>query len=320
MNANNAREEFLKKYRANLKEIEKTNKVLNINDYLKLEDRMSRSEVDAAITEMTKSMEKLKRNQRKSDTKRRLRISQAEKKNKFKGNIKRTVTALLLTTTALIGGYQAKNLYNEYQQQNSPITLEQSLENGESLSSLGIDNNILLEMQDIEEMLKRDDLTNEEIISLAPRIKKLQSDTLEMKLSKALGVSKDDITYNTNPIEEGMTRETVKTRNNENYHVSKDFLTWENTISSEISNSIKENEEMKEVIQKLRGGDINREEILKKYNEVVKHTDQLAASDVNIDEKGNITVEYTKVADLNKQSDQIKTNTLDQEQNDGEER
>ena len=46
---------------------------------------------------------------------------------------------------------------------------------------------------------------------------------------------------------------------------------------------------------------------------MIKNTSQLAASKMNVDEKGNITVEYTKVADLNKTSEQPKIASVDQE-------
>ena len=72
-------------------------------------------------------------------------------------------------------------------------------------------------------------------------------------------------------------------------------------------------------MKEIQRGDINRQEILEQYGKMIENTSQLAASKMNVDEKGNITVDQTKVSDLNKQSDQIKTATLKQEQNEEKE-
>lgn len=317
VNGNNARKILVEKYRENSYEIERTNKILKINNYLRPEDRMPKGEINRVIEEMTKSIEQEKRRKRENERKRRMRKTKEAKRSKFTGNIKKTVTALFFTGILLAGGYTVKNAYDWSQQQNAPITLKQALENGEDLNSLGIDSNILLEMQDIEEMLEKGNLTNEEIIKLAPRISALQFDTAKAKLANTLGVSEDEIRLYTRPVEEGQTRETVKTSNG--IYINKDIFTYENTIPPEVSDYIKEIGKMQDVMQKLQEGNINREEILAKYGEMLEKTSQIAASKMKVDEKGNISVEQTKVSDLDKQSEK-KIATLDQEQNEGEER
>lgn len=311
MEANKAREEFLRKYKTNVREIQKTEKILRINDYLRPEDRMPKGEMYKAIEETTKLLEGEKRRKRESNRKRQIKIAKQTRNKRYCGKLKKIITVLVLTGIAIGGGYLAKNTYDTHQQQNAPITLEQALENGESLDSLGIDNNILLEIQDIEEILEKGNLTNEEIINLAPRINELQFDTAKTKLANTLGVPEDKIRLYTVPVGEGQTRETIKTSNGT--YVNKDILKYENTIPSELSNHIKEIGKMQGVMKEIQGGNINREEILEKYGEMIKNTSQLAASKMNVDEKGNITVEYTKVADLNKTSEQPKIASVDQE-------
>lgn len=336
VNSNHARENFLAKYKENIYEIEKSNKILQFNDYLRTEDRIPKEELNKVIEEMTKSMERQKRRKRANERKRQIRngkrvnasktkrdVMESEnvrkrqmknsKETKYKGNVKKKVVALLLAGVTIAGGYNvAKNVYNEYQQQNSPITLEQALEEGETLEILGINNNIVSEIQEIKTMLERDDLTNEEMIRLAPRISALQFDTAKTKLANTLGVSENDIKLYTRHAEEGQTRETVETSNN--IYTNKDIFTYENTIPTEISNYIKEIASMQDTMQQLQEGNIDRKEILKKYNDKIENTSKFAATVIKVDEKGNISVEQTKVADLEKSSNQLKKSTLDQEE------
>lgn len=307
VNRNSAREEFVKKYRENEAEIRK----INQEEIRRMVQRTTNEKITYVENYSPKDREIANRLNH-SQNKR--RIKKQKSKKKFKG---KRVVALLCGVVAFIGGHAIMNQYTQYQQQNAPITLEQALENGESLDSLGIDSNILLEMQAIQKMLERDDLTNQEIIALAPRISGLQFDTAKTKLSNTLGVSEDEIRLYTKPIEEGQTRETVKTSNG--IYTNKDIFTYENTIPSELSNYIKEIGKMQNVMKEIQRGDINRQEILEQYGKMIENTSQLAASKMNVDEKGNITVDQTKVSDLNKQSDQIKTATLKQEQNEEKE-
>lgn len=335
VNSNHARENFLAKYKENIYEIEKSNKILQFNDYLRTEDRIPKEELNKVIEEMTKSMERQKRRKRANERKRQIRngkrvkasktkrdVMESEnvrktqmknsKETKYKGNVKKKVVAFLLAGVTIAGGYNvAKNVYNEYQQQNSPITLEQALEKGETLEILGINNNIVSEIQEIKTMLERDDLTNEEMIRLAPRISALQFDTAKTKLANTLGVSENDIKLYTRHAEEGQTRETVETSNN--IYTNKDIFTYENTIPTEISNYIKEIASMQDTMQQLQEGNIDRKEILKKYNDKIENTSKFAATVIKVDEKGNISVKQTKVADLDKSSNQLKKSTLDQE-------
>lgn len=317
-NQNNAREEFLRKYKTNLKEINNNNKILKLNNYLRPEDRIPKEEMYKAIEEMTKSLEREKRKKRENERKRRIRKSKMSRRAKFIGNVKKTAIVLGAIGIVIAGGNTIKNTYDTYQQQNAPITLEQALDNGENLDSLGIDNNILLEMQDIQEMLEKDDLTNEEIIKLAPRISGLQFDTAKSKLANTLGVTENEIRLYTTPIEEGQTRETIKTSND--MYTNKDIFTYENTMPSELSNYIKEISEMQKIMEEMKKGNINRKEILEKYEKMVNNTSQLAASKMNVDDRKNIKVEYTKVVDLNKTSNQTEIASADQVKDNEEER
>lgn len=309
MEENKAREEFLKKYRTNVREIQKNEKILKFDNYLRPEDRIPKGEMYKVIDEMSKSLEREKRKKRENERKRRLRKNKISRRAKLVGNVKKVAIVLGAIGIVIAGENGIKNAYDTYQQQNAPITLEQALENGESLDSLGIDNNILLEMQDIEEMLKRGDLTNEEIIKLAPRINELQFDTAKTKLANTLGVTGNEIRLYTRPIEEGKTRETVEIIGGETYK-NKDPFTWENTISPEIADHIVKTGEMQYVKEEVKNGNINREAILKTYEEMMKATSQFAAGIVKNDGNGNLSLEHTRQKDIETKQEE---STMDEE-------
>ena len=96
----------------------------------------------------------------------RKKIKTKPRKKKFKLTGKKVAT-LLLGIGIFLGGYA---ITNQYKQQNKPITLEQALEIGETPKSLDIDNNIPLQLDEIQKILEKEDVTNQELIALAPKI------------------------------------------------------------------------------------------------------------------------------------------------------
>ena len=218
------------------------------------------------------------------------------RRKRLKKPVKRIATIGLAGLIAF-GGYKAYSAYNEYQKENTPITLDQALQNGESLESLKIDNTVKNELEDIKEELGKEDISNSDLMGLSIRINELQFDTIKTKLANTLGEEESDITLHTGVASEGKTKESVEVKGGEKY-TNKEFLKNENTISSEISDYIKEIGDMQGLMQELQEGDFKRDDILSKYKKLVKSTDQMAASKITVDKNGNISVEYTKVKDL----------------------
>lgn len=324
-NVNHAYEDFANKYKVNSEELNKLENynITYLDKYLKSKGRLTRKERDEVIGKITESIkrEEKKKRQQRQDRKRRIRRAQRSKQStKFKGNIKRRIAVLVLAGIAIVGGVGVKNAYDQYQRQNAPATVEQVLAYGEGLKELGIDNNILSELEKVQMSLQlSENLTNQEIRELAPKISNLQFDVIKTKLSKVLGVPEGDIKVYTNSTKDGRTEEKVKVINGNTYR-NKDIFTYENTISSEVSEYIKEVAEMQDIIGDLQYGNFNREDILKVYKEMVDNTNNFAASRIKIDEKGNISVEQTKVKDLEKQANETKTDILNQEKDIGEDR
>lgn len=212
------------------------------------------------------------------------------------------------------GGYKAYDIYSTNQKENTPITLTQALENGESLKDLKIDSSIKNELEEIKADLANKDISNSDLMALSTKINELQFDTIKTKLSKTLGAEESDITLSTGveSASEGTTRETVEVEGGKTY-TNKELFKNENTIPSEISDYIKEIGDMQTLMGKLQEGDFNRNDILKEYKEAVKSIDQMAATKMTVDKKGNIYVEQIKQKDLKENNKETSRQEIEEE-------
>ena len=251
---------------------------------------------------------------REQQRRRRIRNSKAkEAQRKFKGRI----TALLLSGAIALGGFAVgSGIYGSVQGANKPITTKHAIYLlGETPKSLGIRPEIYNEIQGIEELLQNDNLSDEQITQMAPRIYHLCIDSTKSKLASTLGVNENDISLTHRNAEEGTTVQTVTVKSNHQNTVyrSKDFLTFNNSISDEIADSIKDASRMQEIMSKIQSGNYNREELLSTYREIVNNVDQFSAMKLKVDDRGNISVDTTRMKDmeslLSRAYNDVKNNT-----------
>ena len=226
------------------------------------------------------------------------------KKAKRKVNWKNTcklIGEIGLAGLLVFGGYKACQEYNEYKSQNTPITLEQAMKNGESLDELGIDKKIEKEIEDINNLLNKDEITNNEIIELSAKINNLQFDTIKTKLSNTLGVDEEDIKVFTDIVNNGETTEERIEIKGGKIYTNKEFFKNSDTMTEDISNFIKDIGKIQGLMGDIQNKNMDRRECLKKYKQVMKNLDNFAAGKMTIDDKGNISMDYTKVSELDKE-------------------
>lgn len=262
---NRAREEFVKKYRT-----------------LNEPNKLTWHELDT----ISNSIEKNKIKGKEIKAKRRIKKAKAARR-KFVGRI----AAGILSGVALVSGI---NMAQTYIENNQPAKIDQVLENGASLEDLGIDEEIVSRIDNLESILEREDLTDQEVKELAIKINELQFDVTEGKLAKVTG--EDNISLGSQYLGNSKTRNTVETTNNT--YVDKDIITNVNTISPEISNQITNTKNIQNLMIDIQNGKFTREEVLNKYRRALKHTSQFAGMKLQMDGKGNITAQKTRVADL----------------------
>ena len=247
-------------------------------------------------------MQKQNREVYRASRKERERVQRHNSKLRRKAVAKRLATIGLVGLIAF-GGYKG---YQSYQEKNESITLEQALENGESLDTLKIDNSIKNELDSIKEELTGNNITNQELLQLSTKINNLQFDTLKTKLSKTLNVDESDITLHTGVVsnQTGETHESVQVQDGQTY-VGKEIFNNTNTISYDISRYIKDIGEMQTMMGKMQTGDIDRNSIIKSYKSTIKEIEQMATSKMFVDDKGNISIQKLQKRDLEKEDNKI---------------
>ena len=247
-------------------------------------------------------MQKQNREVYRASRKERERVQRHNSKRRRKALAKRLAIIGLVGLIAF-GGYKG---YQSYQEKNESITLEQALENGESLDTLKIDNSIKNELDSIKEELTGNNITNQELLQLSTKINNLQFDTLKTKLSKTLNVDESDITLHTGVVsnQTGETHESVQVQDGQTY-VGKEIFNNTNTISYDISRYIKDIGEMQTLMGKMQTGDIDRNSIIKSYKSTIKEIEQMATSKMFVDDKGNISIQKLQKRDLEKEDNKI---------------
>lgn len=277
---NSARQKFLNQYRI-------------MNQPIPM-PTMTKAERTEVVTEWSKSIERNKIKRRENQRKRSLRKAKVARR-KLVGRI----AVLGLAGITLFSGMNAASkAYEEYKEQNSPARVEQVLETGASYEELGIDSETVTRLETFENIIENEGLTYNELIMLAPQINELQFDVLESKFANIIGDSKDNIRLDAQYIGRGETRDVIETR--EKTYVSKDIFTSENTFSSEISDQITNIKEMQKFMQEIQEGNVNREQVLRKYEKFLENISQFAGMKLQIDGKENITAQKTRVAEFDK--------------------
>lgn len=290
---------------------------LNENNYQPKSRRIKGNNGDRLVNEIFESRDrdeilaKNKNNSKKEGKKQTITRPKRKKRNRFTGKIKKFlqkhkkgIATVAVTAAAAIGVVTGINAYNDSQ----TITVPQAISMGETADSLGLNDNILAKMQYIDESLNNENIKNEDIIKLIPQVKNVAYDVLASKLANTLGVNMDSVKFGSESIQEGQTRQYVKVYNRlfDQKYTSMDipFLYKEHTISQDIANQIKNNEDLNDLISEVQNGNLNRNNIINRLKEINEATSKFAAGKMYIDKNGNITLDKIKLSDLDKNEEE----------------
>lgn len=242
----------------------------------------------------------IERNKEENERYKAKRGTKSKAKQRAKRMRKRLVKriGLLVATGALaFGSLTACNAYKEHKEKEAPITLEMAMENGKDLNELGINNEISKELEYLKIQLENsEDLDINELIELGERINELQFDTIKAKIRNATQL--EEGTIKLLPSKDG---EPAKIVVGEQSYYQKDigdFLSGRKEISDNMVSYINEIVTIQNVMEDLQNGDSSRKDLLKHYNKAVNDIDKLAASEIKLDDKGNIEMETTKVSEI----------------------
>ena len=250
------------------------------------------------------------------------------KKRLFTG---KRVATIVLAISMLLAAKGISNAHTNYQQQNEPAGIVQILQEGsvelEELElELGITNEQVSKIIEIQNALEREDITNEELIRLVPQVYQLQLDIIKSKTANTLGVSPENIRVHSESTREGTTREYIEVKNESGQRIAlyneKDIFTNKNTISEGTAQMIRSTGSTQDRIKMVQEGDLKREEIIAQCKEALKETSQFAGMKLQVDEKGRMTDQKIKAVDLeqkNKENiyNKVANDALSNETDDG---
>lgn len=194
------------------------------------------------------------------------------------------------------GSYTA---YKAYANENKTITLEQSFEMGETPQTLGIDANLVQQIQEIQNELENaNKLSNSELKDIGSDISQLQLDVIKSKIANTTG--KENIT-----LRERNNDGIAKAKINEQIYIEKDIFDNKNTISKNIANEIQRAGENQRLVGSMYYEDIDRSDVIKQMKDNINSLDKFAAGKMSMDEKGNITLDKTTQKEYEKANKDI---------------
>lgn len=214
---------------------------------------------------------------------------------KLSGKIK----ALILAGSLVIGA----GIYIGSQGKDEPITSSQKISVlGETPETMGISNEMYSRFQNVKEKSKNKNISNTDLIEMAPEIHDICIDITENKLANALGVDVSNISLSRESGDEGTTREvvTVNRGMNKQRYLTHEFGLSKYTISKEIAGEIKDIKKLEEIMLDIQNNSFNRDGVLSDYKVIIDDADKFVAMDLAIDENENIKTYVIKNSELSK--------------------
>lgn len=227
-----------------------------------------------------------------------------KKKSKIKLSKKgkMTLAATGVALTALFG----YKIYDNSQKGNEPITIEQALENGDSLETLGINQGIQDKIVDLGKRLENENITNQDIIEMATEIKETQFELIKTKIAKEYNktLEKDESKIQSSEIEVKPESFSSNGEKNQNAQilVNGETVFSGSDISDDIRDMIQSAENMNINEGLVNTKDLNQDKYIKAFKKYVKEMDEFAAKEIKI-EDGTIQTKVTKVKDLDKKEE-----------------
>lgn len=230
-------------------------------------------------------------------------IKNKNKKRKSWPRIRNKMLTYGLAALTVWGSYKA---YTEYKDSQNTLTLEQALENGETLEELGINQDIATELEELSTRLEGD-LTNQELIEIAEEIPEIQMKVIKTKVANILNIEDWNNDISLKPSDGDFTT-TMYIKDGEKKYERPGIINSivniitgdEKTISPEIANYIDAIGRAQGKRDKMQGGDISERDI-KNCKNALEKASQFAAGKIEIDKKGNIGIEKIRVSEWEKE-------------------
>lgn len=210
------------------------------------------------------------------------------------------VTAII-ATSAVLGAAGASKAYDKYVDDRRAVTVEQALKQGKTPESLAISQDTIEDIENMNEILGKG-LTYEEMLEVSEKFPKIQKQMLKEKIAMAMEVEIEDITLRP-PMEDIGTCVIIEGKGC--YEAKNPINQIQGrSVSKDIINYIEEIIETQGMEDDFKANMVGMEEAKAFYQKAVKRMSQVAAWEIEADEKENIGVEKISQLELEMDDDE----------------
>lgn len=231
------------------------------------------------------------------------RVTGARSSGNYKGSRKALNLLLVgfIGAAIAVGAYGIASNNSKATETQDRVALEQVIGNQDELARLGISNETAEEIQNLYSELNSGDLENlseEEVLSLGSRVEDVQLDTMKEKIANEMGVPVESVELRVSY----STSESPKASviiDGKGYNEG-DFLDYNDNISSEMADYIKEIAGTQNTNSSLEEGSITKQDALEQYRGAMESVRDVSTKEFSIDENGNMSLSQVSIEDIDK--------------------
>lgn len=224
-------------------------------------------------------------------------------KKRRKAKLRKTFRNLLAAGLVAVTAYGANEYYIK------PVTLEEALDAGKSLKDLGLNEDIVNELKQIQSTLAiKDELSKEEIKELGKDLENIELEVVKEKVGKALDT---DSFITTTPRDVNFLESTISfyDEKSDKDRVLVEGKDYESIIGSQIERIAS----LQIANDAYYTGGNSREDILKIYEKSLEEVSRFASSEITENEKGKLKVDKITRASLEKENENKKLASIEDE-------
>ena len=231
------------------------------------------------------------------------RVTGARSSGNYKGSRKGLNLLLVgfIGAAIAVGAYGIASNNSRAAETQDRVALEQVIGNQDELARLGISNETATEIQNLYSELNNGDLENlseEEAISLGSRVENIQLTTMKEKIANEMGVPVESVelrvSYSTSESPQASVVIDDKLYN------EGDFLDYNDNISGEMADYIKQIAGTQSTNSRLEEGSITKQDALEQYRGAIESVRDVSTKELSIDENGNMSLSQVSIEDIDK--------------------
>lgn len=230
------------------------------------------------------------------------RVTGARSSGKYKGSRKGLNLLLVgfIGAAIAVGAYGIASNNSRAAETQDRVALEQVIGNQDELARLGISNETATEIQNLYSELNSADIENlseKDVLSLGSRVEDIQLATMKEKISNEMGVPVESIELRVSYTDHVPKASAII--DGKGYNEG-DFLDYNDNISGEMADYIKQIAGTQSTNSRLEEGSITKQDALEQYRGAIESVRDVSTKELSIDENGNMSLSQVSIEDIDK--------------------